>query len=218
MVHREARWTSLRMCMLAAALLMALLAGGCAKVSIKPKTFETPAPAAPAAPEENVSSEAQVPRLSLSAIVNRDLQNGHYAEGEKALRRYLQDHPGDRAAQFFLRQLTEDPKKLLGDASTPHIVQRGESYSTLAAKYLGDPHLFLALSRYNGSSNPSLLRVGSALKLPRFAASRSKTAGSVIRSPEKTISASRRASSAASLPWTRAVMSQARVRCASRRT
>ena len=157
------------MCMLAAALLMALLAGGCAKVSIKPKTFETPAPAAPAAPEENVSSEAQVPRLSLSAIVNRDLQNGHYAEGEKALRRYLQDHPGDRAAQFFLRQLTEDPKKLLGDASTPHIVQRGESYSTLAAKYLGDPNLFLALARYNGSSNPSLLRVGSALKLPASA-------------------------------------------------
>ena len=155
--------------MLAAALLMALLAGGCAKVSIKPKTAAAPAPAAPAAPEESASGEAQAPRLSLSAIVNHDLQNGHYAEGEKALRRYLQDHPGDRAAQFFLRQLTEDPKKLLGDASTAHIVQRGESYSTLAAKYLGDPNLFLALARYNGSANPSLLRVGSALRLPASA-------------------------------------------------
>ena len=154
------------MCMLAAALLMALLAGGCAKVSIKPKTFETPAPAAPAAPEENVSSEAQVPRLSLSAIVNRDLQNGHYAEGEKALRRYLQDHPGDRNAQFFLKQLTEDPKQALGAASSPHIVQPGESYSTLAAKYLGDPNLFLVLARYNGSTNPAVIRVGSTLQMP----------------------------------------------------
>ncbi|HUB91356.1 MAG TPA: LysM domain-containing protein [Dyella sp.] len=153
--------------MLVAALLVAVLVGGCAKVSIKPKTAAAPpAPAAASTPEEGGSSDAGAPRLSLSAIINRDLQNGHYAEGETALRRYLQDHPGDRAAQFFLRQLTEDPKKLLGEASTPHIVQRGESYSTLAAKYLGDPNLFLALARYNDSTNPSLILVGSTLKLP----------------------------------------------------
>lgn len=145
---------------------MTALAAGCAKVSIKPNVAASAAPAAVSAPEQGVSGEAQAPALSLSAIVNHDLQNGRYAEGEKALRRYLQDHPGDRAAQFFLRQLTEDPKKLLGEASTPHIVQSGESYSTLAARYLGDPNLFLALARYNGSTDPALIRVGSTLKLP----------------------------------------------------
>lgn len=150
-----------------AALLLAMLVGGCAKI-LKPKAVITPhAQPAAAAPVASTPSEDEAsPRLSLSAIVNRDLQNGHYAEGEKALRRYLQDHPGDRAAQSYLRQLTDDPKKLLGGSSTPHIVQPGESYSTLAAKYLGDANLFVALARYNGSTNPALILVGSTLKLP----------------------------------------------------
>jgi tetratricopeptide (TPR) repeat protein len=166
MVHMEARWTSLRAWMPVTALLVAMLAGGCAKI-LKPKAVITPrAQPVAASVTSTPSEEAAPPRLSLSAIVHRDLQNGHYAEGEKALRRYLQDHPGDRAAQSYLRQLTDDPKKLLGASSTPHIVQPGESYSTLAAKYLGDANLFLALARYNGSTNPALILVGSTLKLP----------------------------------------------------
>lgn len=166
-MHMEARWTSLRSGLLVAILLIAVLASGCAKVSIKPKTAATSAAPAPvSAPEESVSNGAEAPRLSLSAIVNHDLQNGRYAEGEKELRRYLQDHPGDRAAQSFLRQLTEDPQKVLGEASTAHVVQPGESYSTLAAKYLGDPNMFLALARYNGSTDPARILVGSTLKLP----------------------------------------------------
>jgi tetratricopeptide (TPR) repeat protein len=167
MMHRDVHWISPRFCVLAAAVLMAMLVGGCAKI-LKPKAVITPhVPSAATAPAESTPSEEEAsPRLSLSAIVNRDLQNGHYAEGEKALRRYLQDHPGDRTAQSYLRQLTDDPKKLLGASSTPHIVQPGESYSTLAAKYLGDANLFLALARYNGSTNPALILVGSTLKLP----------------------------------------------------
>jgi tetratricopeptide (TPR) repeat protein len=166
MMHTEGCSTSLRAWMLAVALAGAVLAAGCAQVGSKPKVTIQPAKQAPApAPTENVPSEA-APRLTLSTIVRHDLQNGHYAEGEKALRRYLQEHPGDRSAQFFLRQLTQDPKQVLGAASTPHIVQPGESYSTLASKYLGDPNLFLMLARYNGSTNPSLIRVGSTLQLP----------------------------------------------------
>ncbi|WP_230474704.1 LysM peptidoglycan-binding domain-containing protein [Dyella monticola] len=98
--------------------------------------------------------------------MHRDLQNGRYADGETALRRYLQEHPKDRAAQFFLRQLTENPKHVLGATYSPHVVQPGESYSTLAAKYLGDPNLFVVLARYNDSTNPSLIRVGSTLRIP----------------------------------------------------
>ena len=166
-MHRDVHWISPRFCVLLAVLAIAMLIGGCAKI-LKPKAVITPhAQSAEAAPVESAPSEQEPsPRLSLSAIVNHDLQNGHYAEGEKALRRYLQDHPGDRAAQSYLRQLTDDPKKLLGASSTPHIVQPGESYSTLAAKYLGDANLFVALARYNGSTDPAFIRVGSTLKLP----------------------------------------------------
>jgi tetratricopeptide (TPR) repeat protein len=167
MMRTEGRYTSLRTCVLVAALVVAVLAGGCATIGSKPKVKIQPASAPAAAPAPTApATNDTLPRLSLSAIVNRDLQNGHYQEGEKALRRYLQEHPGDRAAQFYLRQLTQDPKQLLGAASTLHVVQPGESYSTLASKYLGDQNLFLALARYNGSTNPSLIRVGSTLHLP----------------------------------------------------
>lgn len=200
MVHTEGRWISLRSCVFVAGLLAAVLAGGCAKVKIKPKTSgETAtAPAVTPAAAESPANETAAPRLSLSAIVHRDLQNGHYAEGEKALRRYLQEHPGDRSAQFFLRQLTEDPKQALGAAGSPHVVQAGESYSTLAAKYLGDPNLFLVLARYNGSTNPSLIRVGSTLQMP--AAQSSATAAAATTQPSASTPATATPTVAADVP------------------
>ncbi|MFC3653439.1 LysM domain-containing protein [Dyella humi] len=183
MMHMEGRCTSLRAWMLVVTLLGAILVGGCSNFATKPKVTIQPATrtAAPA-PLENAPNET-APRLSLSTIVNRDLQNGHYAEGEKALRRYLQDHPDDRSAQFFLRQLTQDPKQMLGAASTPHVVQPGESYSTLAAKYLGDPNLFLVLARYNGSANPALIRLGATLQLPVTQSSAAAAAAAAAATP-----------------------------------
>jgi tetratricopeptide (TPR) repeat protein len=168
MVRMEYRWTSLRSWMLAATLLAAVFAGGCAEIGYKkPKVTITPTKTAAPAPVASSTAEPEAAeRLSLPTIVRRYLQNGHYAEGEKALRNYLHEHPGDRSAQFFLRQLTEDPKQALGSAASPHIVQPGESYSTLAAKYLGDSNLFLVLARYNDSANPALIRVGSTLQIP----------------------------------------------------
>ncbi|MDE2054147.1 MAG: LysM peptidoglycan-binding domain-containing protein [Xanthomonadaceae bacterium] len=99
-------------------------------------------------------------------MVNDELQLGRYAEGESALRRYLKQHPGDRPAQAMLRQLTADPRQMLGAPSGTHVVQAGDSYSSLAARYLGDPSLFLILARYNGSTNPSVLRLGETVRLP----------------------------------------------------
>jgi tetratricopeptide (TPR) repeat protein len=104
--------------------------------------------------------------LSLNGIINHDLQNGRYEQGERDLRQYLQAHPGDRLAQSLLHQLTVDPQQMLGNPVRTHTVQSGESYSTLAGQYLGDSTLFLVLARYNGSANPSLLRAGTTLRLP----------------------------------------------------
>ena len=88
----------------------------------------------------------------------------------QALRRYLAQRPDDRAAQAMLRQLTVDPRQALGRASRTHVVQAGESWSTLAARHLGDASRFLVLARYNGSTDPSLLRVGDTVQLPQATA------------------------------------------------
>lgn len=118
----------------------------------------TPAPR----PADTRSSTA----TSLASIVNDQLQHGHYAEGEKALRRYLARHPDNSTAKSLLHQLIVDPVRQLGSRWYPHQVQAGDSYSSLAAHDLGDSGLFLILARYNGSTNPSILRVGEMLRLP----------------------------------------------------
>lgn len=157
---------------------LALGPGGCAQLQHlkariaghdKPTVTVTPAPAA--APTRTTAEEA--PPSSLSSIINDQLQSGHYAEGERELRRYLEAYPDDRAAQSVLRQLTIDPEEALGHASRPYVVRPGDSYSTLAARFLGDGARFLILARYNDSANPSVLRVGQTLRVPatRLAAS-----------------------------------------------
>lgn len=150
---------------LPAALLAALMLAGCSQMGrLKSRggasVTVTPASApAPVAPEP-------VDTPSLATIINTDLQHGRYAAGEQALRRYLLQHPDDRAAQATLRQLTVDPRRALGRASRAHVVQAGESWSTLAARHLGDASQFLILARYNGSTDPSLLRAGETVQLP----------------------------------------------------
>jgi tetratricopeptide (TPR) repeat protein len=135
----------------------ATLRGGHSTVVVTPSQSRSASPA---------SSAGTSRQPSLAAIIRNQLQLGHYAEGETALRRYLERHPGDRAAQAMLRQLTADPRKALGEHWRAHVVQPGDSYSTLASRYLGDPNLFLILARYNGSTNPSLLRAGETLRMP----------------------------------------------------
>jgi len=150
---------------------LAIGLGGCAqlqhlkaRLAGRDKPAVTVAPATAPAPTRAPVEEA--PPSSLASIINDQLQEGHYAEGERELRRYLEVYPDDRAAQAVLRQLTVDPEEALGHASRPYVVRPGDSYSTLAARFLGDGGRFLILARYNDSSNPSILRVGQTLRVP----------------------------------------------------
>ncbi|MDQ6646660.1 MAG: LysM peptidoglycan-binding domain-containing protein [Pseudomonadota bacterium] len=127
----------------------------------------------PVAVQPNASGAQRAPvaaarenSLSLAAIVNDQIQHGRYAEGEASLRRYLMEHPGEGSAKAMLHQLTVDPRQMLGAGAGDYTVKPGDSYSSLAAHYLGDASLFVVLARYNGSGNPSDLRVGQTLKLP----------------------------------------------------
>ena len=155
------------------ALLILASVAGCAQMSTLKNKVDDRLNGSPKVTVERTTPEAEAtaaPPSSLGEIINGDLQQGHYAEGERALRQYLAAHPGDRAAQAMLHQLTVDPARELGARSRSYTVQPGDSYSTLAARYLGDAQRFLILARYNGSTDPSVLRTGQTLRLPLAAA------------------------------------------------
>jgi tetratricopeptide (TPR) repeat protein len=141
-----------------------LLLVGCAPiVKLKSRVLVEPA-AANGQIARPITGTANI--SPLASIVNHQLQRGRYRAGEKELRTYLAQRPGDRTAQDLLEQLTGDPMQMLGRASTPYVVKQGDSYSSLAQRYLGDATRFLVLARYNGSTNPSKLQVGESLRLP----------------------------------------------------
>jgi tetratricopeptide (TPR) repeat protein len=120
----------------------------------------------PSGAEKSPVAAARGNASSLAPIINEKIQRGYYAEGERALRQYLVEHPGDGAAQAMLHQLTVDPTQMLGSDARDYTVKSGDSYSSLAARYLGDASLFVVLARYNGSRNPSDLRLGQTLRMP----------------------------------------------------
>jgi len=146
---------------------------GCAQMTTLKNKVDDRMSGSPRVTVERPAPETEAPAAapsSLGEIIQGQLQRGHYADGERALRQYLAAHPGDRTAQAMLHQLTVDPARELGARSRSYTVQPGDSYSTLAARYLGDAQRFLILARYNGSTDPSVLRTGQTLRLPLAAA------------------------------------------------
>lgn len=183
---RRARpwWLSIT---LIAAVLVAVGVTGCVPLGGYSSVVVTPAPSSVSVLASAPAATSRNP--SLAEIIDNQLQSGHYAEGERALRRYLKQHPGDRAARNMLRQLTVDPEQWLGGRSRAHMVQPGESWSTLAERYLGDANLFLILARYNDSTNPSLLRAAQSVRIPLSARGAPPPANPVTVSPVPAVDA-----------------------------
>jgi len=147
-------------------LMVTLATAGCAQMgALKSKVDTTFGGSGTASSASANAPEAAEP-LPLNTIIGSYLMKGRYAEGEQRLRQYLAKYPSDRTAQTTLRQLTTDPKVALGTRSRAYVAQAGDSYSTLAARHLGDSNLFLILARYNGSTNPSVLHAGDPVRLP----------------------------------------------------
>jgi tetratricopeptide (TPR) repeat protein len=146
------------------ALPVTLLVAGCARVN--PLNSHAVVQLNKTPPTVGLAIEPGNDHADVAGIVKKQIQPGHYTEAAIGLRRYLKQHPGDRAAQSLLRQLTADPQEMLGRQRRIYLVQPGDSYSGLAARYLGDADMFLILARYNGSTHPSVLLVGEKVYLP----------------------------------------------------
>lgn len=131
-----------------------------------PSVTVTPPPASPGTVTPPAPVVEVKPAPPLKTIVTQQLEQGHYAEGRRQLHRYIKQHPDDRAARDMWKQLTADPDKMLGSRSRIHVVKPGDTYSNLAARFLGDADRFLILARYNHAPNPSLLQVGQKLRVP----------------------------------------------------
>ena len=82
------------------------------------------------------------------------------------LRKILKNTPNDPLARKLLRQITDDPHKLLGNENYPYRVKPGETLWGLAQRVLGDPMMFYALARYNDIAVPRALAAGATIRIP----------------------------------------------------
>lgn len=139
-------------------LLPVILLSGCGG---SPKS----AGSAPPPKEEQAESYAWVGREKVGKAIAL-LQNGEADAARKILGEVLDRQPGDAVAQSLVKQIDGDPQLLLGAENFEYMTREGDSFSSLAQRYLGDPTLFYALARYNQIMKPSALGKGVALRIP----------------------------------------------------
>ena len=94
------------------------------------------------------------------------LGEGKEAPAMVELEAILAEKTKDRTALKLRDQILKDPGELLGESHKTYTVKEGETTSSLAHRFLGDPLLFYAFSRYNNLEAPNRLMMGQVLKLP----------------------------------------------------
>ncbi|MGE0533081.1 MAG: LysM peptidoglycan-binding domain-containing protein [Hyphomonadaceae bacterium] len=97
------------------------------------------------------------------------LTQGEEERARGELETALEENPGDDTARRLLEQIERDPRELLGERSRAYTARDGDTMSNLAQRFLGDPLLFYALSRYNDLEAPDALVAGQRLRIPQRA-------------------------------------------------
>ena len=97
----------------------------------------------------------------------RSLQEGKSESARRDLDILLASRPKHSMARDLIEQMDADPQAYLGADYSEYQVQSGDSLSRIAEQYLGDPLKFLILARYNGIDNPSVLKPGQRIRVPR---------------------------------------------------
>jgi len=150
-------------------LVISLAAAGCV-----PQDGDQPSVRQPTAASASASTPGQPrvePRPGLSPtqrfrLAVEHLEDGQFDAAEVELVAYLSAVPNSSRARHLLEQLTTPPAELLGSDSFQYRIGEGESLSTIADKYLGDPLLFVALARFNDIARPNNVVVGQTLRIP----------------------------------------------------
>lgn len=145
---------------LLAAGLLALAVSGC---SSGPHVADAASTAPPSAPAASVSGWAG--REDVGHAIEL-INQGDVAQARTMLVAVIKRQPNDQIAADLMKQIDGDPVALLGKASFPYTARQGDTLSSLAGRFLGNPIQFYALGRYNGLSFPAAIRPGQALRIP----------------------------------------------------
>lgn len=112
------------------------------------------------------------------------LGEGKEAPAMVELEAILAEKPQDGVALKLRDQIQKDPEELLGEGHKTYTVKEGETTSSLAQRFLGDPLLFYAFSRYNNLEAPNRLMVGQVLKLPDGSVEQSEPPAEAVEVPK----------------------------------
>ncbi|MHB8529926.1 MAG: hypothetical protein ACYC8V_10505, partial [Caulobacteraceae bacterium] len=139
----------------------ACLLGSLAACATTPRRPHLRSPTAARAPMP--SHPAPADRLArASALLGR----GEPAPARAELIGLLQAQPASPPGRLLLDQIDMDPRALLGDRNFSYVVKPGETFYTLAARFLGDRRLFYGLARYNHVEVPDDSIVGRTVLIP----------------------------------------------------
>jgi LysM repeat protein len=94
------------------------------------------------------------------------LNTGDAPGARKLLIAVLNRQPSDAVAASLVKQIDTNPKALLGAESFAYTAREGDSFSSLAQRFLGSPTMFYALARYNDVAAPGTLARGTPLRIP----------------------------------------------------
>jgi hypothetical protein len=160
--------------------LLALALAGCGGKRTAPQTVSA---AAPVRDAEWARRQLQDALAALNA--------GDSVRARPLLIELLTVQPGDMLAQNLLKQIDTDPKLLLGTQNYRYTVKDGDTMSSIAQHFLGDPTMAYALSRYNDLASPLGLTPGQSILIPgkRKPAATAKKSAPAAKKPAATAKA-----------------------------
>lgn len=94
------------------------------------------------------------------------LQQGNADGARKLLIAVLKRQPSDVIARQLVSDIDTDPKILLGPQSFSYTLKEGDTLSSVAQRFLGNPTKFYALARYNAIAVPSAVAPGQVIQVP----------------------------------------------------
>lgn len=129
--------------------------------------------------DSSAPQTADAPLMPLKEIIVLT-ENGQDDQARAALKTFLKKEPKNPQALSLQRQLTTDPRVLMGAHVVKYTVQNGDTLGGLAQKYLGSSLKFVALARYNHIQRSRDLRVGQVIEVPDISSAVSAPAASAI--------------------------------------